>query len=76
MCLGCSVHSIQYNVPMRQIEALIQLSNQCEQYIRYNYPNIDGASNMQHEQDIRLFWYFETNIENNIVQNIIVLEFS
>ena len=55
MCLGCSVHSIQYNVPMRQIEALIQLSNQCEQYIRYNYPNIDGASNMQHEQDIRLF---------------------
>ena len=31
---GCSVHSVKYDIPMRQIEALILLSDQCEQYVR------------------------------------------
>lgn len=31
---GCSVHKVDYDLPMRQIEALILMSGQCEQYVR------------------------------------------
>ena len=32
---GCSVHSVEYEVPVSQIEALILMSGECEQYVRY-----------------------------------------
>ena len=31
---GCSVHSVEYDIPLAQIEALILMSGECEQYIR------------------------------------------
>ena len=31
---GCSV-SVNYDIPMKQVEALILLSGGCEQYVRY-----------------------------------------
>ena len=31
---GCHVRAVDYSASMRQVEALIQLSGQCEQYIR------------------------------------------
>ena len=32
---GCSVHSVEYEIPVSQIEALILMSGECEQYVRY-----------------------------------------
>ena len=31
---GCSVHSVKYDIPVSQIEALILMSGECEQYVR------------------------------------------
>ena len=31
---GCSVHSVEYDIPLSQIEALILMSGECEQYVR------------------------------------------
>ena len=31
---GCSVHSVEYEIPVSQIEALILMSGECEQYVR------------------------------------------
>ena len=37
---GCSVHSVEYEIPVSQIEALILMSEECEQYVRYVRDNL------------------------------------
>ena len=37
------MHSVEYEIPVSQIEALILMSGECEQYVRYVIRQLDAS---------------------------------
>ena len=69
---GCSVHPVEYHAPLNQIKALMTLSSDCEQHVRYDckgaqlnklYPNLDAdqieplAWWTDQNGDIHFYWF-------------------
>ena len=60
---GCAVYSVMYDINSRQLEALILLSDQCEQYIKYdckaaplNQNNESNAWWVDRNDELHFYW--------------------